>query len=232
MPEQTPFGQLPPGDWAFPPIEPPAPPAADPYPAGPVTEDRPAEVPVAARLVPPGLPSPRRQPVPARPVSPLRAVAGAAVAVAGVLLGIGALLWATDAPTGSPALQQTQAQSSQLAPSPTASAVTTTPAPALTHPAHRPAAAPRVPLTVLNNSTRTGLAARAAGRFVSAGWPVRLVGAFRGRLTQTTVYFAPGQKPSALALQKAFPGITRVLPRFAGLPGSGLTVVLTRTYPA
>ena len=235
MPEHTPPGRLPSGDWAFPPIEPPAAPTVDPYPTAPVSPEAPAAeadlAPVAAPAVASGLPSPRRQPVPTGPVSPLRAVAGAAVAVAGVLLGIGALLWATDAPSGSPTLQQTQAQSSQLAASPTPPAVTASPAPTLTHPA-RPVAAPKLPLTVLNNSTRTGLAARAAGSFVSAGWPVRLIGAFRGRLTETTVYYAPGQKPSALALQKAFPGITRVLPRFAGLPGTGLTVVLTRTYPA
>jgi hypothetical protein len=47
----------------------------------------------------------------------------------------------------------------------------------------------------------------------------------------TTVYYAPGQQAAALLLQKAFPAIQRVHPRFTGLPGAGLTVVLTRDYP-
>jgi hypothetical protein len=212
-------------DWGFPPVVPAAP--ASP----PVAAAQTAVIPEASAEPPSAgvLPVPRRPAVAAAPVSPLRAVAGAAVAVAGVLLGIGALLWATDAPTSAPALQQTQAQSSQQSASPSATPeqVTVTPAPLQTR-AVRPA--PKLPLTVLNNSTVTRLAAKAAERYVSAGWPVRLVGSFRGRVSVTTVYFSPGQQASALALKKAFPGIERVRPRFAGLPGSGLTVVLTRTY--
>ena len=57
-------------------------------------------------------------------------------------------------------------------------------------------------------------------------------GPFRGRIAVTTVYYAPGQQASAQLLQREFPAIERVRPRFAGLPGSGLTVVLTRDYPA
>jgi hypothetical protein len=184
------------------------------------------------------LPVPRRIPVTRPPISPLRAVAGAAVAVAGVLLGIGALLWATDAPKGSPALQQTQAQSSpaatstSAAASPSADTVTATPAPLQTPPAAAvPAGPPKLPLTVLNNSNVNQLAKRAAARFHAAGWPITLTGGFRGRISVTTVYYAPGQQAAAFLLQKAFPAIQRVHPRFAGLPGSGLTVVLTRDYP-
>jgi hypothetical protein len=95
-----------------------------------------------------------------------------------------------------------------------------------------PAAAPKLALTVLNNSNVNQLAKRAAARFHAGGWPITLTGAFRGRIPVTTVYYAPGQQASALALQKQFPAIERVRPRFATLPGSGLTVVLTRTYPA
>ncbi|MCU1589227.1 MAG: hypothetical protein JWP11_483 [Frankiales bacterium] len=187
------------------------------------------------------LPVPRRHPAEGVPVSPVRALAGAAVAVAGVLLGIGALLWATDAPKGTPALQQPQAQSSQLAPSaapsalssPSPEAVTVTPAPLQSRAVvAAPAAAPKLPLTVLNNSNVNQLAKRAAARYQAGGWPIKLTGAFRGRIPVTTVYYEPGQQASAVALQKQFPAIERVRPRFAGLPGSGLTVVLTRTYPA
>ena len=50
-----------------------------------------------------------------------------------------------------------------------------------------------------------------------------------GVISQTTIYYASGQQGSAERFAKQF-GIPRVLPRFRGLPGSGLTVVLTRDY--
>lgn len=249
MPDETP----PADDWSFPPVEPvePAPPvlATPPYdvptepalppaaqPVGEPVAEAPSDLPSAGVM-----PVPRRHPAQASPVSPLRALAGAAVAVAGVLLGIGALLWATDGPKGTPTLE-TQVQSTQLSaspspsPAPSAAAspadVSPVPAPVQTTAAPSPAVAPKLPLTVLNNSNRTGLAKRAAAKYAAAGWPIKLTGSFRGRVTATTVYYAPGQQASALALQKAFPAIERVRPRFAGLPGSGLTVVLIRSYPA
>jgi hypothetical protein len=182
------------------------------------------------------LPVPRRTSEPTGPVSPLRAVAGAAVAVAGVLLGIGALLWATDAPSGSPTVQA-PAASTRTAPSVTPSvapsvASSAAAVPLLPSPVVTQAVAPKLPLTVLNNSTRSGLADRAAARFRAGGWPIALTGNFRGRVEATTVYYAPGQLASAQLLQKSFRGLVRVRPRFATLPGSGLTVVLTRDFPA
>jgi hypothetical protein len=212
---------------------------AEPVPSAPMPEPvpaAPAEEPPSAGV----LPVPRRTSLPGGPVSPVRALAGAAVAVAGVLLGIGALLWATDAPSGSPALQQTQAQSSDASPSasplpsptPVASASAAAPVVSPAAPSPTPAAAPKLALTVLNNSNVNGLAHRAAAKYRAQGWPIKLEGSFRGRIPVTTVYYAPGQQASAVLLQKEFPAIARVRPRFAGLPGSGLTVVLTRDYPA
>ena len=190
---------------------------------------------------------PRRNPS-SEPVSPLRALAGALVAVAGVVLGIGALLWATDTPDGDPALQATSSRTAQEAPSPLPSpspsllasvapsrpSVAVSPTVGQSSPAavQRPAAVPKLPLTVLNNSTRNGLADRAARRFRAGGWPIKLTGNFTGRVSETTVYYAPGELRSAQLLQRSFAGLTRVRPRFEGLPGSGLTVVLTRSYDA
>ena len=96
----------------------------------------------------------------------------------------------------------------------------------------RKAAAPKLALTVLNNSNVNHLAARAAEKYRAAGWPIKDTGSFTGRIPVTTVYYAPGQQASAQRLQKEFPAIQRVRPRFSTLPGSGLTVVLTRDYPA
>ena len=248
-----------PGDWSLPPVEPASPlgfesrlpsgggrlPSGDtrrppaPLP-GSTTQtlpDPPYDVPVVSR--PPDVP--RRNPA-TDPVSPLRALAGALVAVAGVLLGIGALLWATDQPSGQPTLQASQGQSLPASPAPSpseeplasAAPSAVTPVVGQSSPAavSRPATAPKLTLTVLNNSTRNKLADRAAQEFRSAGWPIRETGNFTGRVSETTVYFAPGQVESARLLARSFPQITRVRPRFDGLPGSGLTVVLTRSYDA
>jgi hypothetical protein len=89
-----------------------------------------------------------------------------------------------------------------------------------------------VPVTVLNNSRKTGLAARAADRFEDGGWPVRETGNYNGKISETTVYYAPGQEAAAQSFARTFRGVVRVLPRFATLPGQGLTVVLTRDFPA
>lgn len=95
---------------------------------------------------------------------------------------------------------------------------TTVPAPA--HP----------PLLVLNNSRITGLAARAAAQFAAGGWPIADTGNFTGRIPVTTVYYEPGQEAAARALAAQFPAIRRARERFVGLPGHGLTVVVTRDF--
>lgn len=184
-----------------------------------------------------------RAPRPAR-LSPTRAVAGAAVSVCGVVLGIGTLLWISDDPTRGPGpvvqapldgvATQPEVEAAPVdPPAPSAAApAPVAPAPAAP-PAEPPAAAAPsvvVPVLVLNNSRTTGLADRAAAQFRAAGWPVKDTGNFRGRIRATTIYYPPGQEASAREFAKRFRGIERVLPRFEGLPGSGLTVVLTRDF--
>ncbi len=88
----------------------------------------------------------------------------------------------------------------------------------------------RVPLTVLNNTTVTGLAHSAAQDFESHGWRVSQVSNYTGRLAATTVFYRDGdaaQRRAARALAAQFPGIAQVAPTSTALsPGSGLTVVL------
>jgi hypothetical protein len=111
--------------------------------------------------------------------------------------------------------------------SPSAAATTTSPA------TQRSTARPRVvrlPLLVLNDSRIPGLAARAAADFHAAGWPIAGTGNYAGQLPRTTVFYPPGERAAARLLVSRFPAITRMLPRFRGLPGSGLTVVVTRYY--
>jgi len=138
--------------------------------------------------------------------------------------------------------------SAPVTPSPSTSASTTppsasprpsaTPTPHRTAPVAQPSATARpatvskLPVTVLNNSRRTGLAARAAAQLSGGGWPIRQVGNFTGRIRVSTAYYAPGQESVARNLARQFHAIQRVLPRFSGLPGSGLTLVVTREWPA
>ncbi len=121
------------------------------------------------------------------------------------------------APAGPPPTDQ-QAPPSQAGPPVAEQAPPKTPVPG---PAQRPA------LTVLNNSRIPSLAERQAARLRAAGWPVDVVGNFAGRIAATTVYYAAGQREQAAAVAVKI-GARRVLPRFAGLPGRGLTVVVTR----
>jgi hypothetical protein len=90
----------------------------------------------------------------------------------------------------------------------------------------------KAPVTVLNNSRRYHLAARAAAQLSGGGWPIAAVGNFTGRIPVSTVYYVPGQEQVAQALARQFPAVARVHPRFRGLPGSGLTLVVTREWPA
>ena len=184
-----------------------------------------------------------RTPARAARVSPLRAVAGAALAVVGVGLAILALLLlGHDEPKGTPTVALPSSQPTATTtptadptttPTPTATTAGPT-APTATTPASTTAPppvaqAPIVPVTVLNNSRVHGLADRSAARFRAGGWPVRGTGNYRGTLRQTTVYFPPGGQASAERFAAQF-GIARVLPRFTTLPGSGVTVVVTRDY--
>ncbi len=104
-----------------------------------------------------------------------------------------------------------------------------------TAPGHRktpavPTTAPAgIPLTVLNNTTESGLAKTAAQAFSTKGWQVGQVGNYTGQISVTTVYYNPSdpaQHQAAETLARQYPGVAQVQPRFADLPGTGLTVVL------
>lgn len=188
-----------------------------------------------------------RAPQPGR-LSPQRAVAGAAVSVAGVLLGIGTLLWLSDDPSDGlgPVVQEPPAAAAapaqELATQPEAeTAPVDPPAPApavvpsvvaVAPPVPAPAgpAAAEVPVIVLNNSRIEGLADTAAAVFRRGGWPVARTGNFRGKIPSTTVYYEAGQQAAARAFADRFDEVVRVRPRFATLPARGLVVVVTRDF--
>lgn len=231
---------------AEPPAVPPPPPPAPPSVSRPAPPPAAAAVPAAAAAA--GLPAeqapseaPTRPPYEGDRIGVGRAVAGAGLAVVGVLLGVGALLLfhddgnkgtptvqappATAPVTAAPTQAPTAATTPRSTPSPT-SVATAAPAPSAAPPA-QPAV---LPVSVLNNSRIKGLAATAAARFRAGGWPVPVTGNYSGgTLATTTVYYAPGEQASAERFARQF-GIARVAPRFPGLPTRGMTVVLTRDY--
>ena len=95
------------------------------------------------------------------------------------------------------------------------------------------AVAARAPLRVYNNSTISGLAARAADDFRNAGWPVEVVDNYPyGIIPTSTVYFRPGTNEEAPAKELGAEFGMRVSPRFDGLQDAspGLIVIVTNDY--
>ncbi|MCW2670867.1 MAG: hypothetical protein JWO27_2764 [Frankiales bacterium] len=219
-------------DWSPGPVDSPSPAVA----AAPMPEQTPAAFDDDAHT---------REPYEGERVGPARALAGAALALLGVLLAIGALIVfngssepknsATVAPSpsglGSAAPSAGASVSPSARPSASPSARPTRPAPPVVASPPPATQAPVVPVTVLNNSRRTAFAKSAAARFRAGGWPVPTTGNYRGRISLTTVYYAPGQEASARRFAAQF-HVPRVLPRSAlpGIPSTGMTVVLTRDY--
>jgi hypothetical protein len=107
--------------------------------------------------------------------------------------------------------------------------------PAPVNPAPR-AGSPAVahaPVRVYNNSTITGLAARAAQDFRADGWQVAQVANYpTGVIATSTVYYRPGttEQSAASSLASAF-GL-RMEPRFTGIDDAtpGLIVIVTNDY--
>ena len=91
----------------------------------------------------------------------------------------------------------------------------------------------KVALIVLNNSTIPRLADTATAQFRAGGWTVTRFGNYTVKTLSTAAYYDPqvaGAKAAAVALQKQFPKIKRVLARYSQLPSSPIVVVLTSDY--
>ena len=181
----------------------------------------------------------------AAPPSPLRLLVRSLLAVAVVAGAVALLLQlrgsspttSTEAPPGPAVVTSptpTATPSPTLSPTPK-QVISPTAGPTTTRPSPKPT---RVvaPLLVLNNTREVGKAHRAAAKFRAGGWPVSGTGNYRTRrLSNTTVFYTPGnarELAAAQTLHRQYPAVRTVAPRFAGLPGRGLTVVLTADFPA
>jgi hypothetical protein len=94
-------------------------------------------------------------------------------------------------------------------------------------------AAARGPVRVYNNSTVTGLAARAANDFRADGWQVGAVSNYSsGVIPTSTVYYRPGTAEQSAASTIASEFGLRSEPRFSGIDDAtpGLIVIVTNDY--
>ncbi|MFL6161296.1 MAG: LytR C-terminal domain-containing protein [Jatrophihabitantaceae bacterium] len=109
---------------------------------------------------------------------------------------------------------------------------TATPSESNASPSNSAAGSGKLPLIVLNNTSDTP-AGVAADRFRNAGWTVTDISTFDGDILSTAAYFDPevaGASAAATELQREFPAIQRVKPKFQGLPEGPVVVVLTSDY--
>jgi hypothetical protein len=91
----------------------------------------------------------------------------------------------------------------------------------------------KLPLVVLNNTTVQRLAQQVRSTFEAGGWTVTSTGNLQNDIVSTCAYYDPsvaGAQAAATALQRQFPAIKRVQPKFAELPAGPIVVVLTPDY--
>ncbi|MBV9594145.1 MAG: LytR C-terminal domain-containing protein [Actinobacteria bacterium] len=174
-------------------------------------------------------------------------IAGATLALIGVAVLVVALL-ALRQPKGREAAQTTVTVTSttSAASTPTSnSAASSSSAPASSSASHASssASAPAsssaatadksLPLLVLNNTNKSGLAETAANRFRAGGWTVSSTGNLDNDIASTCAYYDPsvsGAQAAATALQQQFPSIKRVKPKFSPMPAGPIVVVLATDY--
>jgi hypothetical protein len=138
----------------------------------------------------------------------------------------------SQAPALSPSTQLSTAPVKSPGPTPTAVKTSASPVRAThTKPPKPPLATAMAPVQVLNNSRRTGLAHEVAAAIAAKGWKLGTIGNLQGLVSETTVYYAPGDKAAAEHLAREFTSIQRVEPNSAeGLTALGITLVLTADW--
>lgn len=121
----------------------------------------------------------------------------------------------------------TETQPTQAPPATTEPPAGTTNPPAGEPPAAKP------PVRVYNNSTISGLAARASDDVKKSGWEVAGTGNYsEGQIPTTTVYYRPGTDEESSAKELATALRARVEARFDGIQSAhaGIIVIVTNDY--
>ncbi|WP_093593889.1 LytR C-terminal domain-containing protein [Lentzea waywayandensis] len=182
----------------------------------------------------------------ASPSRPAKAAGFALLGVAAVALVIGVVSLfggggsetppVAEGSSTAPPASGTSEQPPASTPSSAPAASTTTP-PASTPsssvvpppPVPQPGAA-KAPVRIYNNSTITGLAAKASDEVRANGWTVAGTGNYSsGNIPTTTVYFRPGTDEEASAKELAAVLRARVEPRFEGIESAAAGIILIVT---
>ena len=88
-----------------------------------------------------------------------------------------------------------------------------------------------VPVTVLNGTRRTGLAARVANELRSKGWTVVSIGNWRGGGVDTTTVFVDGRDDAAATMRRDLPEADATEQPIGAMRANRITVVVMDDYP-
>jgi hypothetical protein len=132
----------------------------------------------------------------------------------------------TGGPSTSPSATPSDSGSPSESPSPSPSKSHHSPSPSPTRTSNPVATAPKIPVTVFNQTTVPGAAAALAAQLSADGWPIAGVDNWRGFVPSTTVYYWPGDQNSALRLARESDAINRVRPALAPMPTGSLVVII------
>jgi hypothetical protein len=128
--------------------------------------------------------------------------------------------------SGTPTVQSSRSSSSSAHSSSPSGPATTSSSPA--------ALTGALPLKVLNDTPAPNLAGQAADEFQGAGWTVTAVDEnYSNNILSTAAYYDPSvenAKAVADALQRQFPTIKRVVPKFTPLVDGPVVVILTTDF--
>jgi hypothetical protein len=130
----------------------------------------------------------------------------------------------SNSPSASPSTTPSDSASPTASPSPTKTHHSPSPSPSKT--ANPVATAPKIPVTVFNQTTVPGAAAALAATLRADGWPIAGVDNWRGFVPATTVYYWPGDADSALRLARESDVINRVRPATPPMPTGSLVVII------
>ena len=167
------------------------------------------------------------------------AVAVGAVVVTRALSGTGRPAASSPTPSLTPTPSTTNPSPSHSSPShspvdttsasPTATTSASSspsPTPTRSHHSSPPVAAPKIPVTVFNQTSVPGAAAALAAQLSDLGWPIACVDNWVGFVPSTTVYYWPGDEGSAQRLAGESPEVNRVRPASAPMPTGSLVVII------
>jgi hypothetical protein len=197
-------------------------------------------------VLPARAPGRRAKPSGGSPLGKVLLVLGVAVVCALALLGAWVTLGDDGDPVAAPSAKPT-VPTLTASPSPSASASATAAASPSPTPSRTASASPSpsatatrpafevdrsVPVTVLNGTSRTGLAASVAADLRAKGWTVVSVGNWRGGGVDSTTIFAVGNRDAAATMRRDIPSSDLTTRPIGLMNRDRITVVVMDDYRA